>query len=83
LSHTLSQNVLVRAAWNRKVQHPENYLWAFLENQPVAGTLTVTIHLLHLYSTLAICRDVILAKVELCRVSGHYTPTGAGEPICP
>ena len=43
LSHTLSQNVLVRAAWNRKVQHPENYLWAFLENQPVAGTLTITV----------------------------------------
>ena len=43
LSHTLSQDVLVRASWNRKVQHPENYLWAFLESQPVAGQLTITV----------------------------------------
>lgn len=43
LSQTLFQYVLVRASWNRKVEHPENYLWAFLESQPVAGMLTVTV----------------------------------------
>lgn len=43
LSHTLSQDVLVRAAWDRKVEHPENYLWSFLESQPVAGQLTITV----------------------------------------
>jgi len=43
LSHTLSQDVLVRASWDRKVEHPENHLWSFLESQPVAGTLTVTV----------------------------------------
>jgi hypothetical protein len=43
LSHQLSQDVLVRAAWDRKVDHPENYLWSFLESQPVAGQLTVTV----------------------------------------
>lgn len=43
LSHQLSQNVLVRAAWNRKVDHPENYLWSFLESQPLSGQLTITV----------------------------------------
>ncbi len=43
LSQTLSQDLLVRASWNRKVEHPENYLWSFLESQPVAGQLTITI----------------------------------------
>jgi hypothetical protein len=43
LSHSLSQDVLVRAAWNRKVEHPENYLWSFMEIQPVAGQLTITV----------------------------------------
>ena len=42
-SHQLSQDVLVRAAWDRKVEHPENYLWSFLESQPVAGQLTITV----------------------------------------
>ncbi len=43
LSQTLSQDVLVRASWNRKVEHPENYLWSFLESQPVAGQFTITV----------------------------------------
>jgi hypothetical protein len=43
LSRQLSQDILVRAAWNRKVDHPENYLWSFLESQPVAGQLTITV----------------------------------------
>ena len=43
LSEQLGQSLLVRAAWNRRVDHPENYLWSFMESQPVAGTLTVTV----------------------------------------
>ena len=43
LSDALSQDMLVRASWNRKVDHPENYLWSFLESQPVAGQLTITV----------------------------------------
>lgn len=42
-SQQLDQDVLVRAAWDRAVQHDEKYLWAYLESQPVAGTLTVTV----------------------------------------
>jgi len=43
LSVSLSQGVLVRASWNRKVEHPENHLWSFVESQPVAGTLSITV----------------------------------------
>jgi len=42
-SHQLSQDILVRGAWNRKVEHPENHLWSFLESQPVAGHVTITV----------------------------------------
>lgn len=42
-SCTLSQDILVRASWDRKVEHPENYLWSFLESQPVAEQLTITV----------------------------------------
>jgi hypothetical protein len=34
-------DLLVRAAWDRRVEHPEQYLWATVLAQPVAGTLTV------------------------------------------
>lgn len=39
----LSQNILIRASWNRCVDHPEKYLWDHLQNHPVAGTLTITV----------------------------------------
>ena len=42
-SQSLSQELLVRAAWDRCVQHPENHLWSYMENQPIAGTLTITV----------------------------------------
>jgi len=35
--------LLVRAAWNRRVDHPERYLWAKLAAQPVVATLTVRV----------------------------------------
>jgi hypothetical protein len=43
LSRDLQQDVLVRAAWNRAVDQEERYLWDSLEQQPVAGTVTVTV----------------------------------------
>jgi hypothetical protein len=43
LSDELKQDVLVRAAWNRRVEHEESYLWDHLENQPLAGTLEITV----------------------------------------
>ena len=30
-------DLLVRASWNRRVDHPERYLWAKVEAHPVAG----------------------------------------------
>lgn len=37
----LAQALLVRAAWNRRVVHPERYLWQTLEIQAVAGSVTL------------------------------------------
>ena len=36
-------HLLVRAAWNRRVSHPEKYLWAHLEAQPLSATLEVNV----------------------------------------
>lgn len=35
--------ILVRAAWDRAVDHPQGHVWALLESQPIAGTLTVNV----------------------------------------
>src|SRR5262249_42449485 len=35
--------LLVRAAWDRRVAHPEQYLWATVSAWPVAATLTVQV----------------------------------------
>jgi hypothetical protein len=34
-------DLLVRAAWDRKVDHPDKYLWAAMATAPVATTVTV------------------------------------------
>ena len=39
----LKVEVVVRAAWDRQVAHPEGHLWAHLEHQPAQGTLTVRV----------------------------------------
>jgi hypothetical protein len=36
-------DLLVRAAWNRRVDHPERYLWTTVAAQPVVATLTVRV----------------------------------------
>lgn len=36
-------DLLVRAAWNRKVVHPEGYLWDVIAAQPVVKVLTVQV----------------------------------------
>jgi hypothetical protein len=36
-------DLLVRAAWDRRVEHPERYLGASVAAQPVAGTLTLEV----------------------------------------
>ena len=35
--------LLVRAAWDRSVHHPQKHLWAYLESQPLAATQQVQI----------------------------------------
>jgi Transposase Tn5 dimerisation domain len=42
-AQALEQEVLVRAAWDRGVAHPEGHLWAYLGSRPVAGTATITV----------------------------------------
>lgn len=39
----LNVELVVRAAWDRRVAQPEAYLWAYLEGQPIKGTLTVSV----------------------------------------
>jgi hypothetical protein len=39
----LGQHLLVRAARNRGVEHPEKYLWDYLETAPAAGHLTLEV----------------------------------------
>lgn len=36
-------NWLVRAAWNRWVAHPKQYLWEAMQSHPVAGTVPLRI----------------------------------------
>ena len=43
LAQQLSQALLIRAAWDRRIAHPEGHLWAYLESRPVAGQLTLTV----------------------------------------
>ncbi len=39
----LSQNLLVRASWNRNVEHEEKHLWERVANQPISGEITIEI----------------------------------------
>jgi hypothetical protein len=39
----LKSQLLVRASWNRCVEHEENYLWPYVEAQPVAATLEISV----------------------------------------
>lgn len=40
---TVGVELLVRAAWNRRVAHPEKYLWATTRAASQVGTLTLTL----------------------------------------
>jgi hypothetical protein len=40
---TCASKLIVRAAWDRRVDHPEEHLWAYMEAQPPAATLQVNI----------------------------------------
>lgn len=43
LSCSTSQDMLIRASWDRRVAHSESYLWSFMENQIISGSLTITV----------------------------------------
>src|SRR5579872_3073495 len=36
-------DILVRAAWDRKVEHPEQYLWKAMATAPIAAEITVRV----------------------------------------
>jgi len=42
-AHRLKVDLLVRAAWNRRVDHPEKYLWDHMQKVPVSGYLTLSV----------------------------------------
>ena len=42
-SKNLRQDILVRAAWNRCVEHPEKYLWDHMKQVPISGDITITV----------------------------------------
>jgi hypothetical protein len=42
-AHRLKVELVVRAAWDRRVAHPEAHLWACVERLPIKGTLTVSV----------------------------------------
>jgi len=43
LAQRLKVDLLVRAAWNRRVNHPEKYLWNHMKKVPVSGFVTITV----------------------------------------
>ncbi len=42
-AQALNVEVVVRAAWDRRVAHPEGHLWAHVESQSIRGTLIVQV----------------------------------------
>jgi len=42
-SKNLRQDILLRAAWDRCVDHPEKYLWEHMEEVPISGHITITV----------------------------------------
>lgn len=42
-AQALNVELVVRAAWDRRVAHPEAHLWARVERQPIKGTLSVSV----------------------------------------
>ena len=43
LAQELSVDVLVRAAWNRRIEQSAKYLWDHMEQMPVCQTITITV----------------------------------------
>lgn len=43
LAYSSEVDILVRAAWNRCVDHPEKYLWDHMETVPVSGQVSITV----------------------------------------
>lgn len=41
--HPQSCHLLVRAAWDRRVEHPQKYLWPYMETQPISASLEVIV----------------------------------------
>lgn len=42
-SRNLRLDILLRAAWNRCVEHPEKYLWNHMKEVPISGHITITV----------------------------------------
>lgn len=45
-SHSSDKNtpyLLVRASWDRRVEHPQEYLWKYMESQPIKGKIRIEV----------------------------------------
>jgi hypothetical protein len=43
LANEFESDLIVRASWDRRVDHEENHLWAHMETQPVAATVVLEV----------------------------------------
>lgn len=58
--------LIFRAAWDRRVEHPQSHLWSFLENQPVRGKIDVAIPRKKKQPERQAALTIRFAKVTIC-----------------
>lgn len=63
--NNFSTHLIIRAACNRKVDHPEKHLWSYMETQPIAGSCEVCVPRKNKKEERIANVDVRFAKVTL------------------
>lgn len=76
LASGMKSKLLVRASWNRGVEHDEKYLWEHLEAQDVSATLEMVVPLKKQKKTRTATIEVRFAPVTICapRKRRHKEP---------
>jgi len=76
----LKVDLLVRAAWNRRVNHPEKYLWDHMKKVPVSGFVTITVPRKKGQTHREACLSIPYAPVSL-RPPKHRSKEKGLQPI--
>ena len=76
----LKVDLLVRAAWNRRVNHPEKYLWDHMKKVPVSGFVTITVPRKKGQTHREACLSIRYAPVSL-RPPKHRSKEKGLQPI--